>query len=278
MAETINGSGAAVQNRESISFTPNVGGDYGGRYEGPKAAVKAKMDVLIAAGYACKYECDQSPVATLEFSTPSNSGSPTDPPTNPNADYTDNFQVLRNTVQKELLMSDHPMVAVLTADNLSELKAFIAAPDTWEDGLGFSPGSAPSVAAAEYLFALFQSGARSIEVKQPILRVTRVTNPNYDAPFDVSNTDKILSTARMISDSGVPSNFAVPLLDLANALMARIPVDGDGFADRTDALALKFGWLKDVNTAETLGTSRNQYVIEYKFGLWDVELFGAVVA
>lgn len=283
---TINGSGAATQNRESISYTPNVGGEYGGRYEGPYAAIKSKMTTLIAAGYACKFECDASPIATLEFSTPTAAGNPGGVPVNPNADYTDNFQVLRNTVQKELLLSDHPLVAGLVQANLEQLKDIISQnPKIVFDadhvavaitGTRTVTSGRPisSASKAQYLLDLHLSGVRSVEVKQPVLRVTRITNPAYDAPFYVGNVDKVLTSARMIRDSRVPSNFAVPLLGLAAALMRRTAVNGSGYAVRTDYIGLKYGWLKDAVTSETVGTTKNQYVLEYKFGLWDVETYG----
>lgn len=276
---TINGSGAAVQNRETISFTPNVGGEYGGRYQGPTAAVKAKIDVLVANGYAVRYECDASPMATLDFNTPTNGSNPDGTPTDPNADYTDNFQVIRNTVQKEILASDHRLIKDITEANFRELKKYFADGCTTDiDFLEFSGANANSIAACIYFYELYQAGVRSVEVKQPILRVTRVTNPNYDAPFDVSNADHLLTTAQMIADSGVPSNFAVPLLALAQVFMDRAGCTADStIPPRTDDLQLGFGWVKDVITAETVGTTKNQYVIEYKFGLYDTVQYGAAL-
>lgn len=285
MAETINGLNEAVQNRTNISFTPTVGGEYGGKWEGPYLKVLEKLEVLRLAGYAVQYECDASPVATLTFKTPT--GNTGNPPTNPNADYTDNFQVIRNTVQKELLMSDHPLLSGLDATNLSELTKIIKGekkpelnPSTYLSAnisgtKTFTSGSpVTSAAMAEYLLNLWLSGVTSVEVKQPILRVTRVTNPLYDAPFDLDNVDRVLFTNTMIADSGVPANFAIGLVELANACSRRTELNGSNYAVRPDYLGLKFGWLKDAPTSETVGTTKNQYVLEYKFGLWDVETFG----
>lgn len=278
MSATINGTTEVQFNRETITFTPNVGGEYGGRYEGPKENIKVKLDELIALGYSCQYECDASPIARLTFSTTANSGSPGDQPPDPNSDYTDNFQVSRNTVQKELLMSDHPLVSSLNSENFLELKQYMEQPGTYEENDGFTLTSAASFDAAVYLFDLFRSGVRSVEVKQPILRVTRVTNPLYDRPFNTSLMDKILSTGRMIRDSRVPANFAVPLSNLASRFSrsAVVAVEGQpySYALRVDTLRLVYGWLKDSVTAETLGTTKNQYVLEYKFGLWDTETYG----
>jgi hypothetical protein len=279
---TINGSGAATQNRTNISFTPRIGGEYGGRFEGPAAAVLTQMNTLIALGYAVQYEQDQSPIASCTFTTTTGNGTT---PTDPNLDYTDNFQISRNTVQKEILMSDHPLVAGLTAANMKTLKRLMQNPSeaTYASGniADQWTGTSDQKAVGQYLFDLFQSGVRSIEVKQPVLRVTRVTNPLYDAPFDLTYVDRFLTTSRMISDSGVPSNFAVPLAALASALMRQhtftTPGDVTSYVVRNDVLTLKFGWLKDVITNETLGTSKNQYILEYSFGLYDTLLKGALV-
>lgn len=285
MAETINGLNEAVQNRVQQTFTPNVGGEYGGRWEGPKLKVQEKMSELILAGYSVSYECDASPVASLTFKTTSSSTGT--PPTNPNLDYTDSFQVIRNTVQKELLMSDHPLVAGLNTTNLAELRKIFkneVAPDRVV-ATGLSPnitgtktfsGGSPttSAAKAEYLLDLWLSGVTSVEVKQPILRVTRVTNPLYDAPFDLDWVDRVLTTGTMIADSGVPANFAIGLIDLASACARRTTLNGSNYAVRPDYIGMKFGWLKDAPTSETVGTTKNQYVLEYKFGLWDVETYG----
>ena len=121
---------------------------------------------------------------------------------------------------------------------------------------------------------MFMAGIKSIEVKQPVLRVTRITNPLYDAPFDLDYVDRILTTSTMIYDSGVPSNFAIGLVSLATAISRRTALNVNGFASRPDYLGLKFGWLKDAPTSETVGTTKNQYTLEYKFGLYDVETYG----
>lgn len=279
---TINGSGAAVQNRTTITFTPGQGGEFGGRYEGPTAAILAKKDELIAQGFAVVYECDASPVATVTFKTPSSTG---DQPPNPNADYVDRFQVLRNTVQKEILQSGHKSIRWLNATNLKQIKALFDNPTSATIPAGSLtpneitnvPAEPNSYSAASYLWQLYSSGVRSVDVKQPVLRVTRETNPLYDAPFDLDYVDRVLSTSTMIADSGVPGNFAIGLISLATAVSRKTPVNASGYAIRADELLMKFGWLKDAITSETVGTTKNQYVIEYTFGLWEEETYGAVI-
>ncbi len=264
---TINGSSDATLNQQSLSFTPFQGGDFGGRYEGPLAGVLTKFYLLRGRGYEVHLESDSSPIATCTFRSSFLSSNPGDVATNPNLDYTDTWEIVRNTVQKELLMSDHPSVAKLNEENLLQLKQFMLAPDTFEDEDGFTLTGADSCDAANYLFELFRSGVRSVEVKQPILRVTRVTNPFYDATFNVDNVDKLLTTNSMMGDSGVPSNFAVPLIALSDAIATTSTA-------RSDILVLAFGWLKDMVSSTISGTKKVQYVIEYKFGLWDTVEYG----
>jgi hypothetical protein len=287
MAETINGLNDAVQNRETITFTPGIGGEYGGRYEGPYLKVKTKMDQLIALGYAIQYECDASPIASLTFKTPNSSGQA---PTNPNADYVDSFQIIRNTIAKDLMSSEHPLLTGVLGNNVNELKELIKGEKkaTFNSTTLFcneitgtktftSGRPTTSAAKAEYLFHLHRAGVTSVEVKQPILRVTRVTNPLYDVPFDLDYVDSVLKTSTMISDSKVPSNFVIGISNLADACSRRTLVTSVGYANRQDCLGFKFGWLKDAPTSETVGTSKNQYVLEYKFGLYDVETYGEPV-
>ena len=129
-----------------------------------------------------------------------------------------------------------------------------------------------NVASAVYLWGLFLIGAKTVEVKQPIIRLTRTTNALYDAPFYTGNIDTVLTTASMVHDSGLPRNFAIPAIDLANSLMAR----SGGLVEqaRADGLVLNFGWLKELVGCHKHGNQRIQYVLEYKFGLFDSKLNG----
>jgi hypothetical protein len=185
-------------------------------------------------------------------------------------------------------MGGHPLISGLSQENINQLRKIFSGeekPDR-DESTGFTAkitgtkdfsvtGSPTSSAAkAEYLLDLHLSGVTHYEVKQPVLRVTRVTNPLYDAPFDLNRVDKVLTTATMIADSGVPANFVLGLSQLAAACSSQTFVNGNGYMVRPDFLGFKFGWLKDAPSSETLGTSKNQYTLEYKFGLYDVEAYG----
>lgn len=288
----INGSNGAVINKLQLRFNPFEGGEYGGTYEGPDAAIFPMNQILFNLGYSVDYLKDKSAISTLAYSatfTAVNGGIAT----NPNSDYQDTWELVRNTVQKEILESDHPLVYALVPDNLSQLQSVISNPNKIFDGATITasniedaftdtgvtkPGSPiSSIDAAIYLFTLYLSGVKTVEVKQPILRLTRTTNPLYDAPFNTSNIDTILTTSSMISDSGVPSNFAVPLASLATNLMAKAFPNGipnPPVQVRSDALILEFAWLKDLVSSTKHGSKRIQFVLEYRFGLFDTKLYG----
>jgi hypothetical protein len=132
----------------------------------------------------------------------------------------------------------------------------------------------PSVSwnAAVYLFELYNSGIRTIPLKQPILRLTRTTNPLYDAPINVSNIDTLLLSQTMIADSVLPSSFAINVIALEDQLIAK----SGGFVEqaRQDGLILNFAWLKELVSSNKHGSKRIQYITEYQFGLWDQVLYG----
>lgn len=282
-----NGMNIGVINESRLSLRPFSGGEIGGTYEGPDAAIRPLILQLFNYGYSIDYKKSKGPISTLSFSSAWNAGSTGGGATNPNGDYLDTWELVRNTVQKELLESDHPLVSPLSSDDLILLKNVFsgqvklvgnAYPSFTGGGI---PGTVPSgatwtdedsIAAGRYLYSLNQSGVKTIPVKQPILKLTRTTNPLYDAPFYVGNVDRILSTATMLFDSNVPSNFAIPLITLSEQLMARS--GGIIQQSRTDGLTLKFGWYKDLDSSNKHGNKRIQYILQYQFGLWDVQQYG----
>ncbi len=271
----INGLGTAQMNERRLTFTPFVGGQQGGVYEGPDAVIFPLVAQSIAAGYSVEYNKSQSPISKLTFSAVFNSVNG-GVPVAPNSDYTDTWELVRNSVQKELLESDHPMVSALGASNFQILKNLISGsgPDTWngDPTLTFNNNPSADYSAAVYLWALHQAGVTTVEIKQPILKLTRTTSPLYDAAWAVNRTDTLFLTASMEADSGVPSTFAIPLVALATQLMAR---SGGLIAQaRADGLNLQFGWLKDLTGSTKHGRERIQYNITYSFGLYDANLYG----
>jgi len=283
----INGTNEAVYNETFYRFKPNSGGEFGGTYEGIDSAIVALTNALVAFGYQVDYKKSKNAISSVAFSS-SFSSTRGGSPTNPNIDYKDVWELVRNTVQKELLESDHPLIAAVTnigdagnLGNMDRLKQLFANPQLWDstaaDIFANTGDGAPSQAASVYLFNLFRSGVKTVEVKQPILRLTRTTNPLYDAPFNVDNIDTLLTTASMQSDSGVPSNFAIPLISLASQLVLKAfpgGVPSNLVQVRSDGLTLQFAWLKDLTSATIRGSERVSYIEEYKFGLYDVGLYG----
>ncbi len=293
----INGINEEVINEQQISFKPFSGGEYGGTMEGPDAIIFPWVQRLYNFGFSVDYKHSKSPFSTLTYrATFSANGASA--ATNPNLDYQDTWEMVRNVVQKEILETGHPLVSELSSSDFDFLKSIFAGqqkiiPGTIEsffDGSG-TPGIVPnggalwtpgtSIAAAVYLYQLWSAGVKTFPVKQPIVRLTRTTNPQYDAPFNMTNIDTVLTTSGMLLDSGIPSNFAINAVALAYQLML---ASGTVWEDnqtglvyqqpRTDGLLLHFGWLKELTSSNKHGDKRIQYVLEYQFGLWDQILYG----
>lgn len=278
----INGWQGAQINEAFLTFKPFDGGSSGGTYEGLDNIIQELIPELILLGWAVDYKKSKSPISTVRFSAAFSSANGR--PTNPNADYIDTWELVRNTVQKELLESNHPLVSVCSASNLTILKNIISGsgPDVWtgDPTTTFNNNPSADYNAAVYLYALFQAGVTTTEVKQPILRLTRTTNPQYTTPFNVDNIDTLLTTQSMLNDSGVPNSFAIPLIALANQLVAKTFPNGTPNPPvqvRADGLNLEFAWLKDLTSSTKHGSQRIQFILEYKFGLWDQGLYGVAV-
>jgi hypothetical protein len=272
----INGANFGVVNESVMTFKPFSGGESGGTFEGPDAVIQAKAIELAIYGYQVDYKRSKSPISTVSFRSAWTAGGGGGSATNPNLDYVDSWELIGNTVQKELLESDHPSLSYLGSSNFQILKNLItgSGPDKFTgNATTFNNGpTSPDYLAACYLWALFQSGVKTVPVKQPILQLTRTTNPLYAAPFNTTNIDTVLTTASMLTDSGVPTSFAIPLLSLAENLAAKA---GDMVTRAAKSgLILQFGWYKDLVSSNKHGTRRVQFCLRYEFGLFDVVLYG----
>lgn len=279
----VNGFGGAQINESYLSFRPFSGGETGGTYEGLDSAIQPLIQTLFNLGYSVEYRKSKSPISTLIFRAAFQATGGGAPPT-PNLDYKDTWELVRNTVQKELLESDHPYVSALSSDDFTLLKTYLngqAAQGTTPTFTGGgTPGTIPgggwvpatSIAAANYLYQLFLAGVKTVPVKQPVIRLTRTTSPQYTAPFNTANIDTLLTTASMITDSGLPASFAIPAANLTTALIAK---SGGTLAQaRNDGLDLQFAWYKDLVSENKHGSERLQFILQYEFGLWDTKLYG----
>lgn len=274
------GGFGAVINESKLRFTPFSGGEISGKYEGPDEDIQPLIQVLFNFGYEVIYTKSKSAISTLEFRAAWSVGSGGgNVPVNPNVDFQDTWELVRNTTQKELLESDHPLIGFIGAGNLQILKNLItgSGPDKWsgDPTTTFNNNPSSDYDASVYLFSLFQSGVKTIPVKQPILKLTRTTNPLYSAPFNVSNVDTILTTQSMLSESGVPSSFAIPLINLAQNLVDKTKlVPGTLQMKRMDGLVIWFGWKKDLISNTKHGNKRIQYILQYEAGFWDALTWG----
>lgn len=270
----VNGTGDAQLTGRRNRFTVGVGVEYVETWVGLIDAIKDIEETYKLAGWSTESVTDRSPMATLTASIPTN---PSGGGGNPNSDFVDTWDVIRATTQKEILYSDHPLIGDLDATNLAELKKYFANPASFDADQGFSAlvaGTGPSYDAATYLWALFQNGQKSVEVKQPILKVTRTMSPLYNSSWSLFGIDKIMTTATMIADSGAPNDYIVDLAALEEQITSKVKFDNDGYQKRADVLKLKFGWKKDVSGLQRYGRTRQQISQDYQFGLWDTKALG----
>ena len=278
-----NGLGTAQLNELQLTFTPFVGGQQGGTYEGPDSTILPLISSLTASGYSVQYYKSQSPISKITFSAAFNSiggGAPI----SPNTDYTDTWELVRNSVQKELLESDHPYVSRLSSADFSTLKSILngqpVPPNSSPPFTGGGTLNAPwtiadSIAAGIYLYGLFQAGVKTVEIKQPILKLTRTTSQLYTLAWAVNNSDAVMTTATMIADCGLPGTFAISMADLEARLIARS--GGTIQQARQDGIILNFGWLKDFVGSTKHGQQRIQFNVTYAFGLYDFGCYGAPI-
>lgn len=252
-------------------FTQGVGVQFEQTYRGPFQMVSNLGDLQRSVGWTVEFTSKNSPLVDLVATITTTPGG------NPNSDFQDSWELARNSVQKELLESDHPLISTLDATNLAELKKYMANPDLFVTDNGFSAvvaGTGPSYDAATYLWDLFQSGVKNVEVRQPILRLTRTISLLYTSSTSLNNVDKVLTTSTMMADSGVPSDYVIDLGILFDNLTSRVALKSDGSQARADSLVLKFGWLKDVTALSRYGSQRQTIVSEWKLGLYDTKLYG----
>ena len=114
VASVINGLGGAWLNESTLTFRPFEGGSYGGTIEGVDAEIQPLIVQLSNYGYTVSYKKSKSPISTVTFSLAVNNITNGGQPVNPSADFADTWEVIRNSVQKELLESDHPLVSALS--------------------------------------------------------------------------------------------------------------------------------------------------------------------
>src|SRR5690348_7150485 len=94
----LNGAPFGLVNESALSFKPFSGGETGGTFEGPDAKIQPMIAILCNRGYSVEYRRSKSPISTLVFRSTFNAGgSPGGGAVNPNLDYVDTWELIRNT-------------------------------------------------------------------------------------------------------------------------------------------------------------------------------------
>jgi len=100
----VNGTRNPILNESAFSFRPFSGGESGGTYEGADEHIQPLVAQLVSSGFAVEYKRSKNKISSVTFRAAF--GSVGGSAVNPNLDYVDTWEVIRNTTQKELLESD----------------------------------------------------------------------------------------------------------------------------------------------------------------------------
>lgn len=247
----INGDKTPQANREEVRFGMQ-GGEYSKRITGPAEEVKKLIPALVASGATGVFIQDQSPVATLEYSFGSIdmvTGNPADE--RPTVVY----ELHENMVEKDILAVDIPLSnSVNGTASETLLRKYL-------NGTDLTAAEVSSLSAdATTLYGHIRAGQRSKAVHQPILKISKVVSNAYTVKANHANKGRILSTAKVSSDEGIPVSI---LFDLP--------------ADTTTKAGYVYAWLKNPPTATITGGNRFAISQEYQYGAWSTDIYGAVV-
>ncbi len=180
------------------------------------------------------------------------------------AEIVDNWELLSNTVQKDIFHADVAIVNALTTAELDEVKKFIDTPPN-KDGVTPPQPTWTGGSNQEKLYRLARAGVEHWEIDQPILRRSWIVPQGQSLVASYTNVRKLFTTDQLIASEGVPPDFVLPL----NTITGQF---GDG-PTRTDGVLLAYGWLKMMPTATLQSYLRKEVHAEWKFGLWPGDLY-----
>jgi hypothetical protein len=126
---------------------------------------------------------------------------------------------------------------------------------------GVSGDGDPAGTNALMVFQIMSAGERSYPMEAPILRRTTVTSDQFASGYSLSNVRKLLSTAWMLVNEGLPTG----LLFSVNAYMG---------SDSSSDANLVYGWYKPFPQIEQVANFKWRIIQEYNYGWWAKALFG----
>lgn len=239
------GSNNAHKNRDRISYSPVEGYKFGGTLSGPKEAVRGLINQMATLGWTFVYECDQSPIATIQFdSSAEPTGGGTETPTLV-------WEYFSNRLEIDILEADIANVNSISEDELRLIRKHIQDPEE------ASPALTTSNAIDLYLLML--KGVRSVRVNVPTLRVSKLVSNTYAVQASQTNVGRIISSATLSSQESVPTRLFV----LPSTASTKT-----GFVN---------GWYKNFPNIIQSTAGRWQISQEWEYGLWPTFLYGAAL-
>lgn len=185
-------------------------------------------------------------------------GSGVDPQGNEQQDV---WELVPNKVGKDLLELDDALINALTPGNINEIRKFIQDPPTGD----VSPTFTSNGTECLKVFNLLAAGVKNVTISAPVLRHTANLPPNVPSSVVYGSLGSILTVATLQSSEGAPIDFIVPLSIFSSGEVTR------------DGIDMVYGWLKNMPTLRAQSNGSRQIVLEYEFGLWAKDLYGAAV-
>lgn len=258
MADITLGSSEAVEQPGKFGWRPGVGPVNTRIWKGLSSAIIPLSNQLISLGW--EINVDKGPTGTiwtLEGTTNSDLDG--------NAagqEIVDNWELLPNKVEKDLLESSCDLVNTLTTHNIANLRKLYAEADG--NGLNFHFGD--NNENCQKVYALMISGVTHWRIFQPVLRHNWIVGNGTRYSPNMQNNGLILTTNTLVSTEGVPGDFDIALDSLNyGAVSSRSGID------------LTYGWFKNIPTLNKSSNNRREIHAEWEFGLWSVDLYGSAI-
>lgn len=239
------GSLNAHQNRERITYSPAEGFKFGGTLTGPKEAIKALVHQMAGLGWTFVYECDQSPISTIQFDS---SGEPTGGGTET---PTLVWEYFSNRLEIDILEADISNVNSIADDELRLIRKHIQDPEEVSPALTSSN--------AINLYQLMLKGVRSVRVNVPTLRLSKLVSNTYAVQASQANVGRVITSATLSTQENVPTRLFV----LPTTVSTK-----SGFV---------YAWYKNFPMITQSTAGRWQISQEWEFGLWPTFLYGAAL-
>ena len=213
---------------------------------------------LYLAGYSYNITGGNGGIYTLEATV---GGDPTGTFNNASPETVDNWELLNNKVQKDILESDNTIVNSLSGADVNDIKDALKNPPTGNSDPAFTNNATNCLK----VYNLMAAGVTSVQIFQPTLRHTWIVPRGASIKYEFTNAGKILSTSTLISTEGVPPDFVVSFATLASGSVTR------------SGVPLSWGWFKSQPSVNITARGSREVHAEWEFGLWATDIYGSLV-